>query len=78
MEGDILEKFYKEKLEERIITEFAKQKKISLEDAMDVYYSSLLAEKIAEGKNGIQYLDYRVLAEMLAMQTENNAETVWV
>lgn len=78
MEGDILEKFYKEKLEERIITEFAKQKKISLEDAMDVYYSSSLAEKIAEGKNGIQYLDYRVLAEMLAMQTENNTETVWV
>lgn len=78
MEGDILEKFYKEKLEERIITEFAKQKKNSLEDAMDVYYSSSLAEKIAEGKNGIQYLDYRVLAEMLAMQTENNTETVWV
>lgn len=69
MDGEVLEKFYRERLEERIILEFAKQKNISLEDAMDAYYSSPLAEKINEGKNGIQYLDYRILAEMLSMQS---------
>lgn len=72
MTEEVLEKFYRERLEERIISEFAKEKNLSLEDAMDIYYSSSLAEKINDGKNGIQYLDYRVLAEMLQTELSHN------
>ncbi len=64
-DGETLEKLYRENLDERIISEFAKVKNISLEKAMDIYYTSDLAQKISEGKNGIQYLDYHVLVEML-------------
>lgn len=32
---------------------------------MDVYYSSKLSDKIYLGKNGIQYLDYKVLVQIL-------------
>ena len=32
---------------------------------MDVYYKSDLAEKIHQGTEGIQYLDYKVLAQIL-------------
>ncbi len=65
MNEDTLEKVYQESLEERLISNIAKQKEISLEDAMDVYYRSKLAQRIHEGKEGVQYLDYRVLTQML-------------
>ena len=32
---------------------------------MDIYYSSNLAEMIHNGVEGIQYLDYKVLAQIL-------------
>ena len=32
---------------------------------MDVYYHSKLADKIHQGTEGIQYLDYKVLADIL-------------
>lgn len=32
---------------------------------MDIYYKSNLAQYIHEGTYGIQYLDYKVLAQML-------------
>jgi hypothetical protein len=38
---------------------------MSLEKAMDIYYNSRLAGKIQEGKYGVQYLDYKVLVQIL-------------
>lgn len=69
MNGETLEKVYQESLEERLISNLAKVKGISLEKAMDAYYHSELAQKIHEGKEGVQYLDYRVLTQLL-MDTE--------
>ncbi len=65
MDETILEQNYRERLEERLIAHIAEQNNLSLEAAMDVYYSSKLAEKIYLGVEGVQYLDYRVLAEIL-------------
>ena len=69
MDGKILEEIYQENLEERLIPYIAEQQNISLEDAMDIYYHSRLAKKIHQGTEGIQYLDYKVLAEIM-METE--------
>lgn len=65
MREDILEQIYQENLEERIISRLAEEKNISLENAIDVYYNSKLADKIHQGEDGIQYLDYKVLVEIL-------------
>ena len=43
----------------------ADQHDVSLEKAMDIYYNSKLAEMIHDGVEGIQYLDYKVLAQIL-------------
>lgn len=43
----------------------AQQKNCSLEEAMDLYYHSEQADKINQGQEGIQYLDYKVLAQIL-------------
>ena len=32
---------------------------------MEIYYNSSLADKIHHGEEGIQYLDYKVLAKLL-------------
>ena len=68
-DGLILEKAYKEALEESIIACLAERKGLSLEEAMDKYYNSRLSGKIHEGAYGIQYLDYRNLVEIL-IETE--------
>lgn len=65
MSGDALEKYYREELEERLISHLAEVKGITLEEAMDCYYRSRLAEKIYEGLDDVQYLDYRVLVRIL-------------
>ena len=65
MDDKALEQVYQENLEERIITYLADQNGLSLEDAMSVYYSSKLSDKIHEGREDIQYLDYKVLGEIL-------------
>lgn len=65
MNGETLEKFYQESLDERLIRRIAEEKNISLEEAMDFYYQSRLADEIYDGKYGIQYLDYKVLAQIL-------------
>lgn len=65
MDGEILEKVYQENLEERIIRYLAETKSLSLEEAMDIYYHSVLAGKIHKGVEGIQYLDYKVLVQIL-------------
>ena len=65
MDENILEQIYQEKLEERIIAQITADRSVSLEKAMDIYYSSELADQIHQGMEGIQYLDYRVLAQLL-------------
>jgi len=65
MDENVLEQVYQEKLEERIIAQIAEDKSVPLDKAMDIYYSSNLADKIYQGMEGIQYLDYRVLAQVL-------------
>lgn len=70
MNEDVLEKYYKESLEERIIAHLAKVKNLTLEQGMDIYYRSHLAQKIHEGKDGVQYLDYKVLVQIL-LDTES-------
>ena len=71
MDENVLEQVYQEKLEERIIAQLAKVKAIPLEKAMHIYYGSELADKIHNGMEGIQYLDYRVLVQILE-ETELN------
>ncbi len=66
MDGEVLEKAYKERLEERIISHLAKVKNIDLTQAIDVYYNSRFADKIAKGEYGIQYLDYKILSQLVA------------
>ena len=65
MSEDVLEKVYQERLEEQLIAFLAKEENLSLEKAMDVYYSSRLSEKIHDGMEGVQYLDYKVLVQIL-------------
>lgn len=69
MNEEILEKVYQENLEERLIAYLAEICNFSYEKAMDIYYSSKLADKIHLGKAGIQYLDYKVLTQIL-LETE--------
>ena len=66
-----LEAFYKEYLEESIIKQLSKQENISLDEAMNLYYNSKLANYIHEGKYDIQYLDYKVLTDNLIKELQN-------
>ncbi len=70
MTEEALEQFYQENLEERLIQNIAKELHFSLEEAMDCYYKSKLARMISEGKDGVQYLDYRALTTFF-MEMEN-------
>ncbi len=65
MDENVLEQVYQENLEEQIISHLASLKDIPLEKAMDIYYGSRLANLISRGENGIQYLDYKVLTQIL-------------
>ena len=69
MNEEVLENIYRENLEERIIAYLAETKNFSYETAMDLYYNSKLSDKIHMGKEGIQYLDYKVLVQIL-LETE--------
>ena len=62
---DVLERVYQESLEERIISYLSEEENISLEEAMNIYYNSKLADQIHQGEYGIQYLDYKVLVQIL-------------
>ena len=70
MKEDVLEKVYQENLEERIISYLSEIKGISLERAMQLYYNSKLADKIHRGEYGVQYLDYKMLVQIL-LETEH-------
>ena len=65
MDGKVLEKHHREALVERLILHLSKVTNLSLEQAMDIYYRSHLAEIIHEEKDDIQYLDYKVLVQIL-------------
>lgn len=65
MSEDVLERVYQESLEERIISYLSEEEKISLEEAMNIYYNSKLANRIHQGEYGVQYLDYKVLVQIL-------------
>ena len=71
MSEEVLERVYQEQLEERIIAYLAETEKVSLAKAMDIYYNSKLADRIHNGEYGIQYLDYKVLVQILH-ETEPN------
>lgn len=70
MDDKTLEQIYQENLEERIIAYLSEIKSISLEQAMDIYYHSTLADKIHQGVEGVQYLDYKVLVRILCETEE--------
>ncbi|MBR1913143.1 MAG: hypothetical protein IJ828_12450 [Treponema sp.] len=73
MEESIFEKVYQERLEERIIAYISECKKIPFQEAMDLYYNSYLADKIATGSYGMQYLDYKVLAQLILQTIQSSA-----
>lgn len=56
---------YKQNLENDIIKHIAEIKSIDLRQAIDIYYSSKLAEQILEGRCGIENMDAKYLAEDL-------------
>lgn len=63
-----LENFYREHLEEDIIFCLASRRAIPEEQAMNLYYSSRLADAIHDGEFGIQYLDYSILTDLLEQE----------
>lgn len=67
------ENFYRERLEEDIILALSKQKNIPFEEAMRLYYTSNLANRIYHGEYGIQYLDYSVLVDILEREIDEQA-----
>ncbi len=60
-----LEEIYKQNLENDIINEIAKIKGIELRKAINIYYSSKLAEQIENGSYGIENMDSKYLTEDL-------------
>lgn len=66
-----LSEVYKQNLEQDIILHIAKIKNIELREAFDIYYSSKLADQIANGDWGIENMDAKYLAEDLI---ENETE----
>ena len=70
MNEDALERRYQERLEERIISRISEIRNISLEQAMCIDYDSKLAKEIHLGTFGIQYVDYKILAEQICSLDE--------
>ena len=62
---------YKQNLESNIIKLIAEIKQLDLRKAIDIYYSSKLAEQIANGNYGIENMDAKYLAEDL-IENEGN------
>lgn len=62
---------YKERLEERLIAYLSEITGLPVEQAVDAYYRSRLAEQISRGLYGIENMDYKYLAEdLLANEPE--------
>ena len=60
-----LEEVYKQNLENDIISSVSEMKEIDLRKAFDIYYSSKLAEQVANDSYGIENMDAKYLAEDL-------------
>ena len=60
-----LEEVYKQNLENDIISAMSQMKRVDLRKAFDIYYSSKLAEQIANDSYGIENMDAKYLAEDL-------------
>lgn len=60
-----LEKIYKQNLENDIINTISEVKGIDLRKAINIYYSSRLADQIENGSCGIENMDAKYLAEDL-------------
>ena len=60
-----LEEIYKQNLENDIISSVSEMKEIDLRKAFDIYYSSKLAEQVANDSYGIENMDAKYLAEDL-------------
>ncbi len=71
IEKDVLDKTYKELLEEKIINRLAEVKEMPIRQAMDSYYRSKLSQQINDGSYGIENMDYRYLVQDLI---ENESE----
>lgn len=65
MNEKVLEEIYQERLEEKLIAFISEKHHLDYQTAMDIYYNCELADKIHEGRNGVQYLDYKVLEQIL-------------
>lgn len=57
-----LYKIYLRNLEDSIIKEIARIKKISIGKAMDLYFNSRFCDLIEKNESGISFLDYKYLA----------------
>lgn len=64
-QSEQLEKIYVQTLENDIIKYLAHRLEINNREAMDIYFKSKLCQQIHDGKYGIQYMDYKYLAEDL-------------
>ena len=60
-----LEEVYKQNLENDIISAISQMKRVDLRKSFDIYYSSKLAEQIANDSYGIENMDAKYLAEDL-------------
>lgn len=77
-----LTKLYKQNLEENIVAYISEKQEITIEEAMDIFYTSELCHQITEGKFGIEYLDFKHLAndlmvnesDMFKKNYKNNTE----
>lgn len=65
VDREVLDKVYKQNLEESIIAYLAEEKKMELADAMDAYYKSKLAVQIQKSACGIENMDYKYLVNDL-------------
>lgn len=65
VDGEVLERIYQEQLDERMIERLAQEGQLTCEEAMRGFYHSRLAGMIHRGEDGIQYLDYKVLTQLL-------------
>ena len=62
---EALTRVYKQNLEESMIEYLAEQKSLTMEEAMDIYYRSQLADQIEKGSYGIENMDYKYLVHDL-------------
>lgn len=63
-----LEKIYREHLEEAIVLDLSGRLAMLPEQALSLYYTSRLADRIHEGEWGVQYLDHKLLTDILEQE----------